>query len=82
MPHFLSALFVVAKTDMLLSLPERIAKQFVGLAPLSILPMPIDLPVYELVMVWHALRENDPAHRWLRVQIMAVCQTLDEPSNA
>jgi DNA-binding transcriptional LysR family regulator len=80
-PHFLSAPLIVAKTDMVLSLPERIARQFVGLAPLSILPVPIDLPVYELVMIWHPLRENDPAHRWLREQILAVCQTLDEPSN-
>jgi DNA-binding transcriptional LysR family regulator len=36
-PHFLSAPFIVAKTDMLLSLPERIAEKFVGLAPLSVL---------------------------------------------
>jgi DNA-binding transcriptional LysR family regulator len=81
-PHFLSAPLIVAKTDMLLSLPERIARKFVGSAPLSILPVPIDLPVYELVMIWHPLRENDPAHRWLREQILAVCQTLDEPSDA
>jgi DNA-binding transcriptional LysR family regulator len=79
-PHFLSAPLIVAKTDMVLSLPERIAKQFVGLAPLRILRVPIDLPAYDLVMVWHPLRENDPAHRWLREQILAVCLTLDEPS--
>jgi DNA-binding transcriptional LysR family regulator len=81
-PHFLSAPFIVAKTDMLLSVPERIAAQFAGLAPLSVLPVPIDLAPYELIMVWHPLRENDPAHCWLREQIMAVCQTLDEPSIA
>ncbi len=81
-PHFLSAPFIVAKTDTLLSLPERSTRQFVGLAPLRMLPVPMDLPVYELVMIWHPLRENDPAHRWLREQILAVCQTiLDEPSN-
>jgi len=79
-PHFLSAPFIVAKTDMVLSLPERIAKQFIGLAPLRILPIPMDLPAYNLVMVWHPLRKNDPAHRWLREQILAVCLTLDEPS--
>lgn len=77
-PHFLSAPFIVAKTDMVLSLPERIAKQFVGLAPLRILPVPIDLPAYDLVMVWHPLRENDPAHCWLREQILAVCLMLEE----
>jgi DNA-binding transcriptional LysR family regulator len=79
-PHFLPAPFIVAKTDMLLSLPLRIAGQFVRLAPLKILPVPIDLPVYDLVMIWHPLREKDPAHRWLREQIMAVCPALDEPA--
>jgi DNA-binding transcriptional LysR family regulator len=80
-PHFLSAPFIVAKTDMLLSLPERIAEKFVGLAPVKILPVRMDFPDYRLVMIWHPLREKDPAHRWLREQTMAVCQTiLDEPS--
>jgi DNA-binding transcriptional LysR family regulator len=77
-PHFLSAPFIVAKTDMLLSLPLRIAEQFVRLAPLRVLPVPIELPSYDLVMIWHPLRENDSAHRWLREQIWAVCQSLDE----
>jgi DNA-binding transcriptional LysR family regulator len=82
-PHFLSAPFIVSKTDTLLSLPERIARRFVRLAPLRILPVPMDLPDYRLVMIWHPLWEKDPAHRWLREQILAVCQTiLDEPSNA
>jgi len=81
-PHFLSAPFIVAKTDMLLSLPERIARQFVGLAPVKILPLRMDFPDYRLVMIWHPLLEKDPAHCWLREQILAVCQTiLDEPSN-
>ncbi len=78
-PHFLSAPFIVANTDMLLSLPLRIAERFVRLAPLKILHVPIDLPVYDLVMVWHPLREKDAAHRWLREQIMAVCLALDAP---
>ena len=81
-PHFLSAPFIVAKTDMLLSLPLRIAQHFVRLAPLKILPVPIDLPIYDLVMVWHPLREKNPAHHWLREQILAVCLTLDEPDAA
>jgi DNA-binding transcriptional LysR family regulator len=78
-PHFLSAPFIVAKTDMLLSLPLRIAEQFIRLAPLHIEPVPIDLPAYGLVMVWHPLRQKDSAHRWLREQILAVCRALDAP---
>ena len=33
---------------------------FVGLAPLKILPLPIELPAYDLVMVWHPLRDPTP----------------------
>lgn len=80
-PHFLSAPFIVAKTDLLLSLPRRIAEQFVGLAPLRILEIPIELPDYDLVMVWHPLRQEDSAHRWLRDQISAVCRDLLKPAN-
>jgi DNA-binding transcriptional LysR family regulator len=76
-PHFLSAPLIVAQTDMELSLPERIANVFVAIAPLRILSLPIDLPRYELVMVWHPLRERDPAHRWLREQIVTACQKLE-----
>jgi DNA-binding transcriptional LysR family regulator len=75
-PHFLSAPFIVEKTDMILSLPERIANAFVDLAPLNILPLPIELPAYDLVMVWHPLHDLDPAHRWLRDQIVEVCRNL------
>jgi DNA-binding transcriptional LysR family regulator len=75
-PHFLSAPFIVAKTDMILSLPERIANDFVDLAPLKILPIPIELPAYDLVMVWHPLHDPDPAHRWLRDQITGICGEL------
>jgi DNA-binding transcriptional LysR family regulator len=76
-PHFLSAPFIVAKTELLLSLPERIARRWIGLAPLIMLPVPVELPSYDLVMIWHPLRENDPAHRWLRQQILAVCRTIE-----
>jgi DNA-binding transcriptional LysR family regulator len=75
-PHFLSAPFIVAKTDMILSLPERIANDFVDLAPLKILPIPIELPAYDLVIVWHPLHDPDPAHRWLRDQITGICGEL------
>ena len=72
-PHFLSAALIVAQTDMVLSLPLRIGQQFTALAPLKILPLPFDLPVFNLVMIWHPLREKEPGQLWLRDQIREVC---------
>ncbi len=71
-PHFLSAPLIVTETDMILSLPYRLALQFRKLVALKILPVPIELPNYDLAMIWHPLREKDPAHGWLREQIKAI----------
>lgn len=71
-PHFLSAPLIVAETDMILSLPYRLAVQFRKLVALKILPVPLDLPNYDLAMIWHPLREKDPAHCWLREQIKGI----------
>ena len=43
-PHFLSAPMIVAQTDMILTLPYRIAEKFVQMAPLQLLHTPIALP--------------------------------------
>jgi DNA-binding transcriptional LysR family regulator len=79
-PHFLSAPLIVSKTDMILSLPHRIAAEFKKFSELTIFPVPIELPTYKLVMIWHPLREKDKAHRWLRDRIIAIGQKID--SNA
>jgi len=73
-PHFLSAPLIVAQTDLVLSLPLRIGQQFISIAPLKILPLPFTLPVFNLVMIWHPLREKDPGHFWLREKIVDICQ--------
>ena len=76
-PHFLSAPMIVAQTDMVLSLPYRIAEQFQKIANLKLFPVPLDLPSYDLVMIWHQLREKDPAHRWLRDRISTIGRTIN-----
>ena len=76
-PHFLSAGLIVSKTNMILSLPQRIAAQFTMFAPLEIFPVPLELPDYDLCMIWHPLRDKDPAHQWLRNEITSICQGID-----
>lgn len=78
LPNFLSAPLIVANTDLVLSLPLRLAERFTEFAPLKILPTPIDLPAYRLVMFWHPLQEKDPAHAWLRRQILETCEQITQ----
>jgi DNA-binding transcriptional LysR family regulator len=76
-PNFLSAPLIVAQTDMILSLPYKLAKRFTKFVPLEIFPVPIQLPAYDLVMIWHPLHDKDPAHQWLRDKIMAIGWDID-----
>jgi DNA-binding transcriptional LysR family regulator len=76
-PHFLSAPLIVAETDLILSLPYRIAKQFKKFTPLEIFPVPLELASYDLAMIWHPLCDKDPAHRWLRDTITTACKSID-----
>jgi DNA-binding transcriptional LysR family regulator len=74
--HFLSAPLILSGTNLVLSFPRRIAEQFARLARLRTVPVPIELPPYNLVMVWHPLNDKEPAHAWLRRQILDVCANL------
>ncbi|ATQ69773.1 MULTISPECIES: LysR family transcriptional regulator [Methylosinus] len=75
-PNFLSAPWIVANTDLVFSLPLRIAEHFVRIAPLEIVPIPIEFPTYDLLMVWHSLQDKEPAHAWLRRTIVDICRKV------
>jgi DNA-binding transcriptional LysR family regulator len=82
LPNFLTTPWILEKTDLLLCLPRRMADKFVQLAPLKILPVPIDLPRYELRMLWHPRHEKDGAHVWLRERLRTICQDSNGNANA
>jgi DNA-binding transcriptional LysR family regulator len=76
-PNFLSAPYTVAATDLLLSLPRRIAEACIKSSPLKLVEVPFGLPPYDLIMAWHPLRDVTPAHVWLRQQILDVSCEID-----
>lgn len=63
---FLSALQLVARTDLVLTAPERLVRTMLGTLPLQVLEPPVALPRFSLYQVWHESRQQDPAHAWLR----------------
>ncbi|WGS85610.1 LysR family transcriptional regulator [Methylomonas sp. UP202] len=76
--HFLSAPLIVAQTDMVMAFPKRTALQIAQNQPLQWVPLPLDLPDYAAVMVWHPLQDQEPANRWLRGEIRAACVELTD----
>lgn len=65
-PYFLTALQLVAETDYVLTVSERIARKYEGALGLALLDPPVRLRPYALSLVWHPRLEADPGHRFLR----------------
>jgi len=63
---FLAAPLIVAQSDLVLTLPERLARMFADFAPLAIHRPPIELHAFSAMQMWHERRQRDPAHVFLR----------------
>lgn len=86
-PNMMAAPVMVAETDLCLILPQRVAVQAAAMLPLAVLPVPIELPPYEVSLIWHERNHRDSDHSWVRAEIaaatLAVVRTaeagLEEP---
>lgn len=75
-PHFLVAATIAAESDFVLTIPRRLANRIVKSMPLHMLELPIEVPTFTPSIIWHEKMHHDPAHRWLRNQILEVAQGL------
>jgi DNA-binding transcriptional LysR family regulator len=69
LPHFLAAPAVVASTDYVMTIPRRVALQFVQLYRLRLFPPPVSLRGFDVAMAWHPRSESDSGVGWLRDQV-------------
>ena len=77
-PHFVSVPFIVAASDLIATVPERLAARFASVLKLQVLPVPIAIPPFRLTMLWHERNDRDPAHSWLRNLIAETAMRLKE----
>jgi DNA-binding transcriptional LysR family regulator len=64
--HFAVAPFVVLHTDLIATIPRRLARIFAATYPLRILAPPLSLPEPALRQVWHVRSADDPGTLLLR----------------
>jgi len=77
--HFLSVPFVVARSDLIATVPYAVAREFAGMSPqLAIALPPFDLTGFDLKLHWHRRFDNEPRSRWLREQLTSMFK--DDPS--
>jgi DNA-binding transcriptional LysR family regulator len=74
LPGFLPALAAVAASNALVTLPSRVARQFVEGFGLVVAAPPIEVRRFSVSVYWHRRNDNDPRTAWQRTQ-MQECGT-------
>ena len=70
LPHFTVVPMVLERTDLLCTLPARVARVFEQRGGLKSLAPPVPIPTADVAVHWHERFEADPGNRWLREQMV------------
>lgn len=71
-PHFTVVPMVLERTDLILTLPARVARVFEQRGRLKAMPPPVPVPRAEVAMHWHERFDADAGNRWLREQLASL----------
>ena len=68
--YFSALPLLIVGTRRIATLHERLARDLVKRFPVKLLPAPFQMQPLVEFMVWPRYRDQDPAHRWLRMQVL------------
>ena len=75
-PHYMALPMIVSESGGVAIMQERLARFMSASVPVKLVTPPVDYPVLEINLYWHPVFDDDPTHRWLREQIVAVSAEL------
>lgn len=78
LPSLLAAPFIVAGSDLLATLPQRVARRLGPAANLAVYPAPFAAPAYTLKVLFHARHAGIPGHGWMLEQVLAAARETEE----
>jgi DNA-binding transcriptional LysR family regulator len=65
-PHFMSVGYILQRTDLIATVPERLALQLATPFSLNLCALPMTLPAAPIHLLWHTRVQQDEGNRWLR----------------
>ena len=80
-PEFLALPFVVPGSNMVVTMPSRVADRFARMMPLNVMPLPVELGTYDILLLWHARVQSDPASQWLRQTLVTLFSSTETDSS-
>lgn len=69
-PNFTVLPPTLARTDVMVTVPSRLAQALARSGRLRRYPLPVELPAFDICLFWHDRFAADPANRWMRAQVL------------
>jgi DNA-binding transcriptional LysR family regulator len=76
LPFFVPAIFAIAQTDLILTVPRRLAKITAKMAGIRIVEPPREIGAFPYFMAWHPRLTTEPAHAWFREQLRSAARIV------
>jgi DNA-binding transcriptional LysR family regulator len=76
LPFFLPAIFAIAKTDLVLTVPRKLAKITAPIAGLRVVEPPREIEAFPYFIAWHSRLSREPAQAWFRDQVRAAARSI------
>jgi DNA-binding transcriptional LysR family regulator len=73
-PHFLVIPRIVADTDLVVTVPARVAETFADHTAVRVHALPPTIPSFDVSLSWHPRFANDPPIEWLRALMLTLFQ--------
>jgi DNA-binding transcriptional LysR family regulator len=77
---FTSMAWVLQNSDLLLTAPALLLKEYQKFFPLRVWENPVPRPGIDIRIIWHLQTHEDPLRSWVREQIKRICKTLSVSS--
>ncbi|MNP41780.1 hypothetical protein D3C76_1355000 [compost metagenome] len=74
LPHWSAAVEVLGGTDLVLTVAKRAVGPMRQYQTLRQFSPPLPIPTFAYQQAWHARKDTDPGHRWLREAVWACSQ--------
>jgi DNA-binding transcriptional LysR family regulator len=80
-PFYIPAIFAIAQTDLVLTVPRTLAMVAKQISTLRTIEPPRELKAFPYFMSWHPRLTNEPAHAWLRDQVRIAARSIRDGSS-
>ena len=75
-PFFVPTLIAIARTDLILTLPRRLAKIMMPIADVRVVEPPREITGFSYYMAWHPRLGSEPAHVWFREHLRMAARAV------